>query len=109
VLDYRQTGWTGLAYPTRKYYPSWATPEDHPAVQAAVEAHRGLFGRPPTVGRWTFSTNGVATMGLSKIPTFGFGPGTEEMAHAADESVAIDDLVRCAAFYAYFPWLVVGQ
>ena len=34
------------------------------------------------------------------IPTVQFGPGTIQNAHALDEHVAIDDVVRCAETYA---------
>ena len=34
VLDYQVPSYTGLSYPTRKYYPTWETPEDDPAILA---------------------------------------------------------------------------
>ena len=34
------------------------------------------------------------------IPTVQFGPGTIQNAHALDEHVAIDEVVRCAETYA---------
>jgi putative selenium metabolism hydrolase len=108
VPAFESPSWRGTTYPTRKTYPSWTLPETHHLIDYAGRCHQRLFGASPEVGKWTFSTNGVATMGMSNIPTFGFGPGREEMAHAPNESVSIDDLVRCAAFYAYFPWIVVG-
>ncbi len=101
--------WRGTTYPTRKIYLPWLLPENHHLIDYAGRCHHHLFSDPPVIDKWTFSTNGVATMGLLGIPTFGYGPGEEKMAHAPDESVAIADLVRCAAFYAYFPWMVVGQ
>ena len=101
--------WRGTVYPTLKTFPAWVLSEKHHLVEYAVKCHQSLYGNIPVVDKWTFSTNGVATMGILKIPTFGYGPGEEKMAHAPNESVAIDDLVRCAGFYAYFPWLVVGQ
>ncbi|OGC95491.1 MAG: selenium metabolism hydrolase [candidate division Zixibacteria bacterium RBG_16_53_22] len=106
---FEKPSWRGTTYPTSKSYPTWLLPENHHLIDYAGRCHQRLFGSMPLVDKWIFSTNGVATMGLANIPTFGFGPGNEEMAHAADESVAVDDLVRCAAFYAYFPWIVVGQ
>lgn len=103
VLDYSEKAWTGLVYPTRKYYPSWVTPEDHPAVRAAVEAHEGLFGKPPAVGRWTFSTNGVATAGMFGVPTLGFGPGNEQYAHSPQDQIPVAHLEVAMALYAAFP------
>ena len=55
------------------------------------------------VDKWTFSTNGVASMGLMGVPTIGFGPGEEEVAHRVMERVPIRHLVEAAQFYAAFP------
>src|SRR5665647_2582420 len=41
VLDYAVPSYTGLVYPTKKFYPTWLFPEEHPAVQAGV--HRRVF------------------------------------------------------------------
>jgi putative selenium metabolism hydrolase len=99
VLDYAVPSYSGLTYHTRKYYPTWETPESEPAVQAARTAYRQAFGEEPEVGYWTFSTNGVATAGMHDIPTIGFGPGHEHFAHAPNEQTEIEHLVCCTAFY----------
>jgi acetylornithine deacetylase/succinyl-diaminopimelate desuccinylase-like protein len=62
-----------------------------------------VLGAAATVHRWTFSTNGVAIAGLHGIPCVGFGPAPESVAHTVDDSVPIEHLVKCAAFYAGFP------
>jgi acetylornithine deacetylase/succinyl-diaminopimelate desuccinylase-like protein len=49
-----------------------------------------------------FSTNGVATAGMHAIPTVGFGPGHEKWAHAPNERVEVEHLVRAATFYMSF-------
>jgi len=105
---FESPSWRGSTYPTRKVFPTWVLPHDHHLIDYAARCHRVLFDVTPVIDKWAFSTNGVATMGLFNIPTFGFGPGSEKMAHAPNESVAIDDLVRAAAFYALFPWIIVG-
>jgi acetylornithine deacetylase/succinyl-diaminopimelate desuccinylase-like protein len=99
VLDYSVTSYTGLTYPTRKYYPTWETPENDPAIQAAKSAFGTVFGEVPETGFWTFSTNGVATAGMHGIPTIGFGPGHERYAHAPNEQTEVEHLVRSTAFY----------
>jgi putative selenium metabolism hydrolase len=103
VPEYRQPSYTGLLYPMEKYYPTWLMEESHPAVQAAVETCKQLTGQAPVVDKWTFSTNGVGTMGTCGVPTIGFGPGDEVDAHTAGERVAIEHLVKAAQFYAAFP------
>jgi putative selenium metabolism hydrolase len=100
VLEYSVPSHTGLTNPTRKYYPTWETPESEPAVEAATTAYKQAFGGEPEVGFWTFSTNGVATAGMHNIPTIGFGPGHEHFAHAPNEQTEVEHLVRCAAFYS---------
>ena len=103
VLQYRVKSWTGLEYGMEKYYPTWVLEESHPLVRSGVETHRALFGAAPVVDKWTFSTNGVATMGIMKVPTIGFGPGEEDNAHSALERVPIEHLVKATAFYTAFP------
>ncbi len=103
ILNYEVPAWTGLVYPMEKYYPTWVMPEEHPAVQAGVAAHLAALGAEPTVSCWTFSTNGVSIKGLHDVPCIGFGPGEERFAHARDEYVPVEDVVKACAFYTAFP------
>ena len=100
VLEYAVPSHTGLTYPTRKYYPTWETAENDPAIDTAKSAFRAAFDEEPETGFWTFSTNGVATAGMHDIPTIGFGPGHEHFAHAPNEQTEVEHLVRSTAFYA---------
>jgi acetylornithine deacetylase/succinyl-diaminopimelate desuccinylase-like protein len=77
--------------------------EDHPLVQGVADAAAEVLGARPAVSRWHFSTNGVATMGLYGIPTVGFAPGREELAHTTQERVRIDDLLKATAVYSVIP------
>jgi len=104
VLDYFEEAYTGMKYGMEKYYPTWKIPEDHEIVQTGVKAFEGLFNKKPKIDKWTFSTNGVVINGIHGIPTIGFGPGNEVLAHAPNEKVAIDDLVISSAFYAAFAY-----
>ena len=100
VLDYAVPSYTGLTYPTRKYYPTWETAAGEAPVQAALAAHERAFEKEAEVGHWIFSTNGVATAGMHDIPTIGFGPGHEHFAHAPNEQTEVEHLVCAAAFYS---------
>ncbi len=102
IPQYRETAYTGLRYGMQKYYPTWKIPADHPAITTGVDVYRALFSRMPRVDKWSFSTNAVAITGLYNIPTIGFGPGDEVLAHAPNEKVPLDDLVRASAFYALY-------
>ena len=103
VLDYAVPSWRGVTYPTKKYYPTWLLPENHPLLASGVATYEKLFGEKPRVGRWVFSTNGVAVMGMHGIPCIGFGPGNEVYAHMATEQIPVEHLVRASAWYAAFP------
>ncbi len=102
ILNYNEKAWTGLEYGMEKYYPTWKIPEDHEIVQTGAEAYKALFEQAPLIDKWTFSTNGVTINGFYGIPTIGFGPGNEVLAHAPNEKVPIDHLVKASAFYAAF-------
>ncbi|MDP2172157.1 MAG: YgeY family selenium metabolism-linked hydrolase [Candidatus Cloacimonadaceae bacterium] len=100
VLTYAEAAFTGLVYPTEKYFPTWVTPLDSPWLKSAVQCYKQVLGREPKVDKWTFSTNGVAISGLHGIPCIGLGPGNEVFAHAPNEACPIEHLTEAAAFYA---------
>jgi putative selenium metabolism hydrolase len=102
LLQYEETAYTGLKYGMEKYYPTWKIEEDHSVIQTGVKSFKELFNQEPVVDKWTFSTNGVTINGIYKIPVIGFGPGNEELAHAPNEKVPIEHLVKASAFYSMF-------
>jgi len=102
LLYYEETSFTGKKYGMEKYYPTWKMELDHPVVQNGIRAYKELFNTDPIVDKWTFSTNGVVIRGVYGIPAIGFGPGDEVFAHAPDEKISIDDLVKASAFYAMY-------
>ena len=75
VPRYHERTWRGHEVDNAQIYPGWITPEDHPAIQAAVEAYRAVVSphvhepeggatgatlrREPRVDKWIFSTDGV--------------------------------------------------
>lgn len=102
LLNYEKTSFTGLKYGMEKYYPTWKIEEDHRLIKSGVKTFSDLFNQKPKVDKWTFSTNGVTINGVHKIPVIGFGPGNEELAHAPNEKVPIEHLVKASAFYTLF-------
>jgi putative selenium metabolism hydrolase len=103
LLSYQETSWRGERAQQEKYYPTWVLREDHPLVEGVAGAVEAVLGRPPQLSRWWFSTNGVASMGRLGIPTVGFAPGLEDLAHTTQEWIAVDDLVRATAVYSLLP------
>jgi len=109
VPRYGESSYRGTAYGQEKYFPTWKTAPDHPLVEGGSKAYQALFGEMPRVGRWTFSTNGVAICGRHGIPCIGLGPGNEVHAHAPNEAVPIAHLVKCSALYALLPYILEEQ
>eukprot|EP00768_Dysnectes_brevis_P001604 gnl/Dysnectes_brevis/142_a167_7806.p1 GENE.gnl/Dysnectes_brevis/142_a167_7806~~gnl/Dysnectes_brevis/142_a167_7806.p1 ORF type:complete len:515 (-),score=193.38 gnl/Dysnectes_brevis/142_a167_7806:35-1579(-) len=75
VPTYQKLSWKGYAPGNKEIYMGWETPEDHPAITAAVQSYDGTIAKHITeeeshqmrgyikqeahVGRWIFSTDGV--------------------------------------------------
>jgi putative selenium metabolism hydrolase len=103
LLTYTGRAYTGKTMATEKYFPTWVLPPTDAAVRAGVETAEHALGVTPKVGRWVFSTNGVASAGKLGIPTIGFGPANEIHAHSPDDQCPLDQLPAAAAWYAAFP------
>jgi putative selenium metabolism hydrolase len=103
LLVYDETSWRGERARQEKIFPAWVLPEAHPLVFGLTTAVAEVTGTLPRVSRWGFSTNGVATMGRHGIPSAGFAPGLEELAHTTEERVAVRDLVTATAAYSLMP------
>ncbi len=103
LLQYDQTSWTGARAQQDKIFPAWVLSEDHPLVKGVADAVTEITGHAPRISRWGFSTNGVATMGRYGIPSVGFAPGLEELAHTTEEWVAVSDLITATAVYSLLP------
>ncbi len=109
VPVYTARSWKGTEVRQEAYFPSWVLEEEHALVQAGMEAAHLATGRKARSGVWSFSTNGVATAGHHRIPTIGFAPGKEELAHSAAERIELADLGKAALFYALFPFVLAEK
>lgn len=106
VPEYSRASYRGTTYPQKLYFPTWKIGPDERPVRAAVKTCTALWGKEPVVGKWTFSTNGVAICGTHGIPCIGFGPGDEALAHAPNERIEADQLEAASAFYALVPYML---
>ncbi|MCL2497514.1 MAG: YgeY family selenium metabolism-linked hydrolase [Symbiobacteriaceae bacterium] len=104
VHDAKGRAWTGKEVVLHSFLPAWEIALDHPLARSFTAAYRSLWGREPTYRKWDFSTNGVATAKLG-IPTIGFGPGDDKMAHLRDEYASVDQIGDAVIFYALALWL----
>ncbi|MEF8777173.1 MAG: YgeY family selenium metabolism-linked hydrolase [Haloarculaceae archaeon] len=100
TLTFDRPTWTGYEMESKKYYPTWLLEEDHPLVQDTYDVVDEVLDTDVEITKWTFSTSGNYTMGVAEIPTIGFGPSWEAFAHAADEEVEVDNVVRACSVYA---------
>ncbi len=48
---------------------------------------------------WRFGTDGSYTAGEKGIPTIGFGPGNEYLAHQPNEHISIKDIHKAVNGY----------
>ncbi len=109
VPIYDKPSFKGTVHRQEMYFPTWKIPEEHTLVIAGVKSAQFVLDSKPIVGKWTFSTNGVAICGRHNIPAIGFGPGNEVDAHAPNETVPLDHLVKSSAFYALLPNVLETQ
>ena len=89
----RFDAYTGTPVEAPNFAPAWLTGADAPVARAALAA---VGGEP---GHWLFCTNGSGTAALG-IPTIGFGPGDETLAHRVDEHIELAELHAGARDYA---------
>lgn len=130
---YLDASWKGYALNNDQIYLSWITPEEHPAIRAAVDSYKRVVTphvveapglnvpKEPRVSRWIFSTDGVGfvvpkgTLNVPESknwvvdehyahpPMFGIGAGYEQNTHKIGECVDVRELVHAIAFIARFP------
>ncbi|MBM4171587.1 MAG: YgeY family selenium metabolism-linked hydrolase [Ignavibacteria bacterium] len=100
--------WKGTHFSQEAYFPTWVYDEKHPIVDAALRTSKLAVGKAKS-GVWSFSTNGVATAGHFGIPTIGFAPGKEELAHSSNEEILLNDLLKATKFYSLFPFEIINQ
>ncbi len=82
-----------------QFHPAWKLEKNHPAIEAAL---RGLesAGIRAELGTYAFCSNGSRSAGIEKIPTLGFGPSREELAHVRDEYIEVSELEQAVEGYA---------
>ena len=84
-------------------------PEDSPLVKAAVRGVERAIERRPRLRVWGFSTDGAYTRGEAGIPTIGFGPGDDRLAHTANERVRVAEVLLAVEGYAQIAQELLGR
>lgn len=93
------TAYTEKSFEFKKFLKSWELEEDHEAVVATLAALTTELGKSPELTSYNFCTNGSLPERHQGIPTIGFGPGQEELAHRQNEHIRIKDLEAGARCY----------
>lgn len=91
--------WTGWEDEHSTFTPGFRMDDDHPVVAAAAAAVRGATGTAPAIRTWAFGTDGGHSCGTYGIPTIGYAPGVEALAHTSRERLELDQARR--VFDAY--------
>jgi succinyl-diaminopimelate desuccinylase len=92
------TTYTGMVEDFPSVFPSFLLAADDPLL---VNAHRALvqaLGRDEGVDVWQFATDGGHLM-TAGIPTIGFGPGDEKLAHTNQERITIKQIEEALVGY----------
>ncbi|MEH7389326.1 YgeY family selenium metabolism-linked hydrolase [Bacillus sp. JJ1474] len=90
--------YTGALISDERFFPGWLFEEQEDFVQAPLKELK-LLGLPTALSHYSFCTNGSHFAGEMLIPTIGFGPSPESMAHIDDEYIEIDQLLKATAGY----------
>ncbi|MCC7361570.1 MAG: YgeY family selenium metabolism-linked hydrolase [Anaerolineales bacterium] len=91
--------YTGVTLRSEKFFPAWKLAADHPLVAGAMAGLRAT-GQDPQLGAYRFCTNAAYSAGSAGVPTIGYGPSAEGMAHIIDEYIELDQLNGAALGYA---------
>jgi putative selenium metabolism hydrolase len=92
------TTYTGAELKERKFFPAWEMDRGGAWV-AEAQALLREAGQASEAAHYSFCTNGALTAGYLNIPTLGYGPGLEEVAHIADEYLDLEQLFAGAEGY----------
>lgn len=90
--------YTGGTIRSQRFFPAWRYAEDAPFVKAAYQALQSL-GTKPEITCYSFCTNGSHYAGEAAIPTVGFGPSKENLAHTVDEYTLLEQLHKASEGY----------
>jgi putative selenium metabolism hydrolase len=105
VLPGRVThrAWTGWEDEHSNFTPGFLMDDGHPVVQAAAAALRESLGRETMIRQWNFGTDGGHSCGTHGVPTIGFAPGLESLAHTNRERL---DLAEARQAFDAYPALI---
>lgn len=99
VATHQLITYTGMAETFPSIFPSFLLPEDHLLLQTARYTLSEALGRDEGIDIWRFATDGGHLM-TAGIPTIGFGPGDERLAHTNQERISLAQMSEAVIAYA---------
>jgi len=90
--------YTGCEIVGERFFPAWYYHQEESFVQKALQGIRSA-GIEPEITSYSFCTNGSHYAGEAGIPTIGFGPSRENLAHTVDEFIEISQLQGACSGY----------
>lgn len=96
---YRFSTYTGVSVEHPAIFPSFLRAEADLFVQRAHQTISRTLNRTDPVGVWPFATDG-GYLSAAGIPTLGFGPGDETLAHTNRERIAVSAMAEATIGYA---------
>lgn len=90
--------YTGATIRAERFFPGWLYDEDEQFVKNTFENLKKV-NPDVAISHYSFCTNGSHFAGEADIPTIGFGPSPENLAHIADEYIEISQLTGATAGY----------
>jgi putative selenium metabolism hydrolase len=90
--------YTGESITAKRFFPGWEESHGAGYVQSALAALHRV--NPQTeLSAYSFCTNGSYYAGEAGIPTLGYGPSHEALAHTTDEYISLDALYAAVEGY----------
>lgn len=90
--------YTGETIEAERFFPAWLYEADEKFIAQTFENLKKII--PHTeLSHYSFCTNGSHFAGEANIPTIGFGPSLEKLAHIDDEYIEIEPLVKATEGY----------
>jgi putative selenium metabolism hydrolase len=93
------TTYTGLEKVFPALFPSFLLAEDDPFIRAAQATLVDVLARDVETDVWRFATDGGHLMAAG-IPTVGFGPGDDQLAHTNQERISLVQMEEAVVAYA---------
>ena len=112
VIEERQQLYNGTTSVVRHVTHAWETDPFNPLLTRSFEA-LAAGGCKAAPGKWKLGRLGMGTGGgllvnEFSVPTIGYGPGSEDLAHAPDESVELAKIYEAAYGNALIVHSLIG-